>query len=546
MNSARRWIPLLILAIFLGALVWAKSRDPFERIEFRLKVPGQASARGMVVLPKPVRACPVVVYLHGWTGSLLADGVELRQLAELGLAAVGLEYDQTNEINFDTQFQALLGYLKQQPWAMSNATAWVGFSMGAQRTLSFVLKHPDQQPQLLVRLAGGWVAELDAQVSNAAPARVFHCPVLLVHGEADGTFPVKDVHRLAELLRSQGNLVNVRILANRNHVLEPDRSLVIRLVGEYCRSVLPPMQPFAGVVERSPIPFWVCLAPACAIAVFWFYLGRRKARLEPATMQSPFTRWEKGLRWLAWGLAALAMGETVFHLLTPQLPISETTLNIARNWLVPVQCRQEFDLLTSSNSIASSLPVEPHAVAKPPDRSAESLKIRELVPAQSVLPTPFALWQGKSLRSLLDYAELANYNRGLVNWTVNDAIYREYVLSPWIDTRSTGELNWRRPLWESFYPRIRKEENPEAAAQIVVRHLRERVTISSEPVLAPGITSLWQRQIADERGFSVLYVAALRSVGIGAKLNPFGKVEFWTGDRWLEAPGPIMTNAFGP
>jgi hypothetical protein len=38
-----------------------------------------------------------VVYLHGSGGSLLGDGNELRQLAEMGLATVEMEYEQEAE-----------------------------------------------------------------------------------------------------------------------------------------------------------------------------------------------------------------------------------------------------------------------------------------------------------------------------------------------------------------------------------------------------------------------------------------------------------------
>ena len=159
-------------------MMWAKGRDPFQRIWFKVKVPGQGKAECVAVVPKnspkskvqsPKSGSgrwPVVVYLHGSGGSLLGDGNELRQMAEMGLAAVGMDYCQTNEAAFDAQFIALLNHVRRQPWADSNRLAWVGFSLGAQRALSFALRHPDLQPKLLVRLAGGWVPELESGVQS--------------------------------------------------------------------------------------------------------------------------------------------------------------------------------------------------------------------------------------------------------------------------------------------------------------------------------------------------------------------------------------------
>ena len=50
-------------------------------------------------------------------------------------------------------------------------------------------------------------------------------------------------------------------------------------------------------------------------------------------------------------------------------------------------------------------------------------------------------------------------------------------------------------------------------AEIVVRFLRERVTIAQGAGL-PGVgAEAWQRQVTNERGFEAIYVAALLSVG---------------------------------
>ena len=155
-----------LLLLLGGALFWGKARDPISRVEFSLKTASGGRVNGIAILPKPVGRHPVVIYLHGSGGSLLGTGNELRQVAELGLVAVGLDYNQTNQGLFDEQFIALHQYLQQQSWAQSNATAWVGFSLGAQRTLSFALRHPGLQPQLMVRRAGGWIPELGSEDGN--------------------------------------------------------------------------------------------------------------------------------------------------------------------------------------------------------------------------------------------------------------------------------------------------------------------------------------------------------------------------------------------
>ena len=128
--------------------------------------------------------------------------------------------------------------------------------------------------------------------------------------------------------------------------------------------------------------------------------------------------------------------------------------------------------------------------------------------------------------------ELAEYNRQLINWQMDDKIYRDFVLSPVITGNSGEQLNWRRSFWEEFYPRIRRESSPEDAAKIVVRHLRERVTIAALPNPPHEAPDIWLRQITDKAGFETIYVAALRSVGLPARLDSNHQAEFWDGNKW--------------
>ena len=132
-------VPVVIVFCFVLALGWAKHRDPFRRVEFSLATPGGGKSKAIAVLPKPDATFPVVVYVHGSGEHLLSIGNSLRQVAELGLAAVGIEYNQTNQAAFNEEFAALQAFLQRQPWAQSNAVAWVGMSLGAQRTLHFIL-----------------------------------------------------------------------------------------------------------------------------------------------------------------------------------------------------------------------------------------------------------------------------------------------------------------------------------------------------------------------------------------------------------------------
>ena len=110
-------------------------------------------------------------------------------------------------------------------------------------------------------------------------------------------------------------------------------------------------------------------------------------------------------------------------------------------------------------------------------------------------------------------------------------------------TGEVGEqLDWRRFLWEEFYPRIRHESSPENAAKIVVRHLREYVTIAVIPNPPREVPEIWLKQITDRPGFDLIYVASLRSVGIPARLNSNHQAEIWDSKKWQIAPEPAELN----
>jgi acetyl esterase/lipase len=521
------FVPVLVLLIFGGALFWAKAQDPFSRRWFTVKTTDGDSVKCVAVLPKPVRPRPVIIYAHGSGGSLMNDGFDLRQMAELGMAVVSLEYNQTNEAAFAEQFQAVLRYLGRQKWADTNAVAWIGFSMGANRMLDFALQHPERQPQLLVQLGGAGLPEA-ALTMNPAPSsrpsppvgekvsaermRIgegitnLQCSVLLIHGEQDEIFPAADTKRLASILQTNGVPVELKIISSASHGLGADRGVVFRGIGEYCRTHFggkQALQDYHSIAQwqtEAP-PLWLFWLPGAAWAggwLAWWKFGRRGSIALP---KAPLKRHETILRWLAVFLATWALIETALHLVPPRLPVSERTLDIARRFLVQPKERTDFEFLAAH-----------------------------------------PIWQGEKLKALLTHVELAGYNRELINWKLDDTIYRDHVLSPVI-TRETGEqLNWRRPLWEEFYPRIRRESSPEDAAKIVVRHLRERVTIAHLPNASHEVPGIWLKQITDEAGFEIIYVAALRSVGVPARLDANRHAEFHDGNKWLVAPSPSVVS----
>jgi predicted esterase len=488
------WIPVLIVTAFVTGLFWAHSRDLFKRVEFSIPTAKGGKVTGIVVLPRPIRPRPMVIYLHGYGRTWLTDGNALRLIAEQGLAAVSLEYDQNNKTDFDEQFAVANEYFRKQSWAMSNAIVWVGVSQGAQYSFSFLLNHPELQPQLYVQMSGGWVPELDATNVGIRLAAL-HCRTLLIHGENDGDFPAADCRKLAALLNSNNVSTGLAVLPGQLDDFSPNFEVIVRGAAEYCASLFGPIQPLP-VNTRSLHPlYW---APFFCVVVFLTASGYRRHRAFVRSTRNPHPSASVALMIVACILGLAAAGETVIHLGMPFLKVSEATAALSRRWIVRPAQRDDCDWLIAQ---------------------------------------PFARHQ--ELHPLLQNLELADLQKKFFFPALTPEMYRDYVLSPVVSANLPNELGWRRELWESLYPRIRHENDPFSAAQIVTRFLRDRVTVvpgRQQP--ARGLVTMWKQGLAEPDGFEALCVAALRATGIPSRLN--GKAEFWNGASWQPAPRPAF------
>ena len=198
---------------------------------------------------------------------------------------------------------------------------------------------------------------------------------------------------------------------------------------------------------------------------------------------------------------ALVCAVSVLHLLLPQLPANRSIVGVVRSCLVEAHLRNDFDYLIQHS---------------------------------------FSL--GRPLAPLLTHVELANLQRRQFYSSLDVETFRRYILSPDIDALPLPEVDWRRTLWENFYPRIRRERDPMEAAKTVVRFLRERVGVDAKHRYRVGVETIWAQQMTDETGFARIYVAALRSVGIAARLSDRGQVELLKANQWEPAPEVLVSS----
>lgn len=143
--------------------------------------------------------------------------------------------------------------------------------------------------------------------------------------------------------------------------------------------------------------------------------------------------------------------------------------------------------------------------------------------------------EGKEVR---EYLELADYCRRLVNWDINEIEYQDYVLNPVLMAGTKTGLEWRWILWSGFYPKIRKTNSPLEAASVLAGELRTEIEIQNQARNDFNFTRIWRDRVASPEQFKILHVAALRAVGICARINAQGMVEIFQSTKWVPAPRP--------
>ena len=143
---------------------------------------------------------------------------------------------------------------------------------------------------------------------------------------------------------------------------------------------------------------------------------------------------------------------------------------------------------------------------------------------------------------LLEHIELSDLQKRQFYDSTTPEQFEKYILSPIISPEMERDLGWRRLMWEHVYPRIRNEHDPAVAATMVARYLRQRVTVANHRVQGNtlDLRTAWESGMITADEFEVLYVAALRSVGIGARINVEGKTEFLENTHWQLAPRPLV------
>jgi dienelactone hydrolase len=577
------WVLLLIVLAFYCAMVWAKERDPFQRVSFRLNASATKQCHGIVVSPKPAAQYPLAMYLYGAESSLLNSGRQLRLIAKSGFDAASFEYDKESQPAFNEQFATVCHYLRNRSGTQTNIV-WVTYGLGARMALNFALSHPDLQPDLLICIEGAWTEEMHETLENMRfrrfgsvpenmqpnllnqPLSAIKCPVLLVQNPEHSASPQAAYEKLAALLRAAGTSVRLCILPEASSDSSPDSLWGLRMVMQYSAAQFPPPDytaklPDSGLSEPQARQYnaalrkagenrnqiWQAIArtdeakrPA-AMSFIAHLNDFELARISMADLQQCYTPSWLWQRRIVSGLTLLIFASLVlwkYHdkLLRVRLRfrqpgkeqcvllklvtcvISITALGVTGlNLLVPELNVNEFSLSMAKSFLLRSHAEDISFLGR--HKIADKIKLK--------------MW--------LQHVQLANLQRHQFYSSLENDLFQQYILSPQIDSQAPA-WNSRKELWEYFQPRIRKQHDPLLGAKIIVDYLLERVGIDSSYGADQDVDTIWIQKMAGEGGFQRIYVAALRSVGIAARINGLNQVEIWTRQAWTAAPKPLITS----
>jgi carboxymethylenebutenolidase len=165
---------------------------------------------------------PAVVALYGSGGGHESMGEPAGMLAAQGFAVYVPHYfDRTETIKVTDRTDIFryapawlktlwdtLNYVEKQPQVAPDRMALLGFSLGAY--LALTVAAFDKRIKAVVEFFGGFPREVK-------PFMRRFCPVLILHGEADPTVPVKEAYDLKELLERKNIPYEMQIYPGTGH-----------------------------------------------------------------------------------------------------------------------------------------------------------------------------------------------------------------------------------------------------------------------------------------------------------------------------------------
>ena len=486
---------VFVFCALLGIFGWARQADPFVRYDFTFQTPHFPPSHWFILSNRTTKVLPLLLYADGRPHNLLMNGLLMRKMAEAGLACLYTDNDPENAASMEEQYNFLLRRFGARQYGDVRKAVWIGRGKGAEVLLKLARKALGIHPAMLICVLQE-TGNIDIN-DELESKRAIGCPIIIVskHESADA---LRKAKALVTSLRESGNQVDLITFEHADETRASD-VLLFRQLAERSRDKLLRQ-------NKSETGNPLQHEPTTSTWRFFWPSGSLLLAIFAVIM------WEK----------AHKIGSVVFtrRLIACTVFICGVIAGLGGWTWIERHAQAGGIWLTSQNN--SRLNNDEVLFAK-------KWNLADAKPGQ-----------------IRDYIALADYNRGLVNWELDPVNYELYVLSPCLRTNSNAELGWRQNFWSFFFPKIRSAASPDEAANFLVKYLRTEVEINSGPLETTRIQKIWDGRSASPEEFETLYVAALRSVGLGARLNLKGHAEILDNGKWQDAPRPptLLTNDY--
>lgn len=485
------WKPVvLLLLVLMGILACNTLRIPFTARLHRVAIPSGEGFSLCELTPKTSEIRGEVLYWHGRGDSLWRNGRRLRSLIRQGFKVYCFEDLHLHENLHPEVTATVVRWWRNQVSKGSAPTLWWTVSRGTQRSLDWLLDHPEDMPDGIVGLAPGWPTRwgLPPSIQGRSkpkpnefiPGAFQDCHVLLVQGGRDEVSRLSDSMCLAHRLLQAGAIVDFFEIPEADHIFNGHITQMLHGAGEWWNE---PSSSLA-LTSKGTKGTLRGLAWIGILLMLGLIFQRVKARagsLVPTNFQ------EKTLATAAFLTCLLGLGWTAF----------EYGLPADHPWAA--------SLVQGTAARRAWNHVVVHEAGQ--DRA----------------------------RDWTDAAELPEY-RGPFLYNAREEPWWNHVVSSSISPSLAPSHRWRRPLWEWFYPRVRQARSAEEAAEWVIQELRERMSISRDEARKPDILEWWISGKIHPDDWPVLCVAALRAATVAARLNPQGQAEYHDGAHWRPVP----------
>ncbi len=152
---------------------------------------------------------------------------------------------------------------------------------------------------------------------------------------------------------------------------------------------------------------------------------------------------------------------------------------------------------------------------------------------------------GASAQRISDLCSLARAHRSEFYGQIPESTYLSHMLTPSSGSFADADVDLRFALWRFSRPLTKGTRSPLVAADRIVSMLRRRLIIAREELAMRSLAEAWGEGVVSATEFESLYVEALRSVGVAAKVGVGGRAIILNDGIWGNAPRPLLLRPIG-